>query len=108
VEEEDAASTVGQVPKATVTGREEVQKEVLGAQINNGVCRWREGEDWIVARRTRPVFTLLDAVVAGDDRARVLITEEPEEAAVSDDAAPTLARARRTDEVERRGEAQEY
>jgi hypothetical protein len=54
------------------------------------------------------VFTLLDAVVAGDDRARELITEAPEEGAVSDDAAPTLARARRTDEVERRGEAQEY
>jgi hypothetical protein len=108
VEEKDSTLAVDQLPEATVAGWKEVEREVLGAQINGGVRRWGGREDRRAALRTRSVFTLIDSIVAGDDRARVESLEAPEEAAVGDDATPALARARGTDKVERRGEAQQY
>jgi hypothetical protein len=49
VKEEDATSAVGQILESTLTGWEEVQREVSGAQINTSVCRWVDGEDMIAA-----------------------------------------------------------
>jgi hypothetical protein len=51
---------------------------------------------------------LFDAVVADDEGVRVERAEAAEEAAVGDNAAPALAGAGGTDELERRVEAEEY
>jgi hypothetical protein len=53
MKEEDATSAVGQILESTLTGWEEVLREVSGAQINISVYRWVDGEDMIAAHEKK-------------------------------------------------------